>query len=717
MINHTAQYDKAIVDDSRRQYVRAVFDLVDPDAVVDSVSATSESTLSKTDQIVSRGTDEATQRAVTLETDRWKLDGTWSVVNPPDLKGQHGWQSEVISGADGSFSAPYPSAEQVISNMEILQAISLQFSGYDFNGYPSDFLVEVFAGDVLLASKEFTGNDKTRVVYDGFTANFPTKLRLTVKKWSMPHRRVRIIRFLAGLYEEWDGDIIKNVDILTESTFSGLALPYSSCTIEVYNEDKRFDPYAPNSIFKSIEDRQAVPVGLGLRLEDGSVEWLPGGTYYQQSSGWTLLDLTVQWNLIDIIGMLVNRRFVVPDTLPTKLGGWIEAIMSSLGVNFRKRYIVESDVENIALTASKDAVTGQFCGELLRYACMATNTWPRQDMATGKLRIGKIERVEGNRLTVDNMPSYAAMADNDAVSDITFTLDNGEVTFPGTNTESDQSLSVQNPFVHTEADARKAVISCLFEYGGRKFSAQSRGNPSSETGDLMAIETQFGTEISARLKKQQLKLEQGVMRNVPSELVQSPNDSMYENKVVLTGSGEWESPVAGTVKISVIQGGEGGMGGGGGIMTGAGASGEATLGGTPGNGGKVFITEIQATKGQKFAYSCGAGGVGGEAGQPYNDGKPGTEGAETTFGQFSSANGKKYPSGLMDIQTGAVYAAVGSRVDGLNGSGGLGGAQGENGYQYTEEDEDGFSHTVVASRPKAGEKGKNGKEGCVIVEW
>ena len=727
MIEHSAEYDKAVVADSRRQYVRAVFDLVDPDMTIEGVGSNDESPYSLTSQIVERGTDETEQKIATLEPDRWALDGTWDIepVDPADRLGQVGWEGGTLSGDDGAFSEPYPYAEQEISGVETLQAVSLQFSGYEWNGYPVDFTVDIYAGDQLVLSREVSGNTEANIVIEGFQVSFPTRMRLTVKRWSQAGRRVRVIRFLAGLYEEWNTRIIKGVDIYTESTFSGLAIPYSSCTLEVYNEGKRFDPYAPNSIFKSIEERQAIKTELGLRLEDGSTEWLPGGTYYQQSGGWALKDLTVQWKLVDMIGMLTKRRFVIPDTLPTTLGGWIRALVSSMGVNFSDRYIVDTDVENVALTAAREAVEGKFCGELLRFACMATNTWPRQDMATGNLRVGKLERLEGNGFTLDNMPEYATMEANDDIADITFALDNDadgntqEVTFPGTNTDSDVSLSVSNPFVHTTEDARKAVVSCLFEYGGKYFSVRSRGNPSSETGDIMSVATQFGTEIAARLYKQQLKLDQGVMRNMPSYLVQSPNDSTYQNKVVLTGTGTWTGPDGVTqIKVTVIQGGTGGRGGGGGIMVYRGwSSPDDTVGGDPGAGGKALIVEIGINAGQEFSYSCGAAGVGGAGGGEGANGSYGAEGGETTFGQFTSANGKLYANGLMDIQTGAVYASPGNSTAAGYGCGGVGGKQGENGYMYDEMDGNIVVDTVVAKEPTPGTKGADGKPGCVIVEW
>lgn len=724
MIVHTEAYDKAVTASSRRMFARAVFDLVDPDAQTTAVTVSNESEISLKDQVVNRGHGSSDQRIATLELDRWALDGSFVIPpeNPADRSGQVGWESADLCGSDGVFALPYPYIELTIANVSILQAVTLEFSNDSLDGHPVDFTVAMWSGAALLKTVEVTGNEGTSVVVGDFTVNNPTKIRLTIQKWSVPYRRVRLARFMLGLFEIWDTSVIQDVDIYTEVTFSGLKIPYSSCTIRVENKNHRFDPYAPNTIFTSIEERQAIVVDLGLRLEDGSIEWISGGTYYQQSAGWSLQDLTVSWELLDIIGMLVKRKFVVPSTLPTTLEGWLGAMMASLGVNFSSKYIVDEAVVGTALTSTADAVAGKTCGEILRFACMATNTWPRQDFETGCLRVGKLERLEGNRITLDNMPSYPEMSANDDIADITFELDSGEVTFPGNNTESEISLSIKNPFVHTVADARKAVVSCLFEYGGRSFSVVSRGNPTSECGDIQSVDTQFLSTISARLYKQQLKLDAGVMKDMPSYFVQSPNDSMYENKVVLTGEGTWTAPVAGTIKVALVGGGTGGMGGGGGNMHSEWNSPEDNAGGIGGDGGKVYIVETTAVEGQAFDYSCGVGGAAGAGGSAGHDGKPGTDGTDTTFGVYSSVNGVRYPVGLMDIQSGAVYAQKGGDygylVDGLNGSGGAGGKQGKNGRRVTVTNpETGESYTKVKARPKPGTDGLPGKDGCVIVEW
>lgn len=726
MIEHSAAYDKAITSDSRRQFIRAVFDLVDPDYQFGSLSVSDESPFSLTQQVSERSTGESEQNIGSLELDRWRLDGSFTIEpdDKNDRVGHSGWETYSLSGEDGAFAAP-PYIDITFSGVDFMQALTAEFSHKSFEGVADSLTVQVWAGDNLVDTKTVTGNTDPVVVVDGMEVYSPTHIRMTVTRWSLPYRRVRCLRLMVGLYEEWDNTTLSDADIYTEVTFSGLALPYSTCTLTVYNENHRFDPYAPSSVFQSIEERQSLKVDAGVRIDDGSVEWLPAGVYYQQSGGWKLNDLTIQWTLVDIIGMLVKRQFELPDVMPSNLGGWVQAIVASMGVNFHDKYLVDSDVASIPLTADAADVGDKTCGELLRFACMATNTWARQDMQSGLLRVGKLQTPEGNRITLDNMNAYPVMQANDDIADLTFALDEGSVVFPGTNTQSDVSLSINNPFVHTVDDARKASISCFFEYGGKVFQVNHRGNPSSSVGDIQTVDTQFETTISARLYKQQLKFEKGVMRNVPSYLIQSPNDSTYQNKVILTGSGSWTAPVTGTVKATLVAGGNGGQGGGGGVMKGVGIQPDPTSGGSGGLGGMVFIVEFGVNEGSELSYSCGRGGSGGSGGDVWQDGFSGGFGGATTFGVYTSNDGNQYPNGLMDIQSGAVYGMTGpdngGRVMGQYGTGGAGGVQGKDGLERQVEYQDENGNTryeiVTVSEPTPGTAGGRGQDGCIILEW
>ena len=204
----------------------------------------------------------------------------------------------------------------------------------------------------------------------------------------------------------------------------------------------------------------------------------------------------------------------------------------------------------------------------------------------------------------------------------------------------------------------------------------------------------------------------------------------YTNSEVLTGSGVWESPISGKIRVAIIGGGSGGSGGhcgesGDGYRTYCENSGrdgfsvyyigkdgnEAFIGKTPrgehpntiyhsggqsvgvggnpgvaGVGGKVLVVSLNVAKGQRFNFNCGVGGVGG-VGQKYTDGilynvKPhsfsdpanGTAGTDSVFGAWSSADGFTQDAGFVNVITNEVFAQTGKEGT-TGGTGFLGAAE------------------------------------------
>ena len=747
MLKPSDAANRALTARRRQMTARATFDLRDPDAVVTGAQTNTNGKYSQIAQVYDAITEQNDLKIGTLEKDRMQLDGSWALPpgNPADLaEEQMGWWCGTVSGADCGFAEPYPYLEITFTGLSVLQVFTLWFSQNVYDGYGVAFRLDVYSADTLAYTRTVTENTEYKVVLDKFAVYDPTRVRVTVMRWSRPDCYPRITDMFLGLFERWTGREIASLDVLTESTFTGLKLPYSTCDLRVYNRNHRFDPYAPDSIFQSIEERQAIPIDWGVYLPSGKIEWIPGGWYYQQSGGWEIKGLTVKWSLVDIIGMLVKRNYNPPEVLPTTLSGWVASIVACLGVNLAERYVVDDDVKDLELTAEVEDVQDKTCGEVLRFACQATATWAHQDFATGFLHVSKRGYEAGANITGSNMPSWPVMEANDEIADITFKLDEGEVTFPGTNTESDTSLTINNPFVHTTDDARRVVSNVLSQYGGRKFTIRSRGNPASETGDIDTVATAFGTSISARRYKHQLKLENGVMRNLPAYLIQTATDKRYDHKVVLIGAGKWQAPAGVTrVFIQLVSGGNGGDGGMGGSYVKGGGERENTPG-TGGYGGRIYAREIQINAQQSFDYACGAGGKGGAGGKKQEwagwqdgpgkaatPGEPGTAGQPTTFGAYSSANGVRYEIGITDVDTGAFYGAKGA--DGLEqknnpgkdaerntGNGGGGGDSGTHAY-YTSEhhsfDEGGGISYEVWGDIRDGQPGGDGADGVIIVQY
>lgn len=177
----------------------------------------------------------------------------------------------------------------------------------------------------------------------------------------------------------------------------------------------------------------------------------------------------------------------------------------------------------------------------------------------------------------------------------------------------------------------------------------------------------------------------------------------YDERVILTGSGEWTVPEGVTTYTRVlIGGGRGGSSGYRGespavrtpkswteksdalrryVGFNRGVSLEGGKGGEPGDagdGGKVLVETVTgAVPGAKVSYACGKGGYGGVFSQGNDAGTPGTA---TTMGGATSDTGSSSEAGYTDAITGEGFAAKGK--SGIAGSPGNGYTWSDGKYTY-----------------------------------
>ena len=512
-------YDLAIESGHRRTAPKATIELIDPDIVYEDFSSSGQITYAKPEQLFDKEF-EVREKYVTLEPGRWMLGEEWRIFpdDPQDVTEEVGFIGSVLSGADGSFSTAQ-FVRQTFSNLSILQAASIHFTGNEYDGHGVDFTFSIYSGDTQAYQKAITGNQERAVYFEGFTVEQVTAIEISFTKWSMPGRYVRIAEIVPGIYENWDSGNIYQIDVMQETAFDCLTVPYGSCTVEILNQNQRFNPFQKSSLFQSIEARQGIPVSCGVELPDATFEYLPLGVYYQQDGGWQTdaYGPRITFKLVDIIGLLANLDFTPPSSTPTTLEAWIAAIVARLGVNFEGRYLVEDSIADIPLSG---VVTNLSCGQVLRYACMAAKAFFRADAATGYLRVSKLPEAGGVQIGLANQHSYPKNSDQGDVGEIIFKLSNNtEYRVSGTGEKSDKSLNISNPFIKTTAEADAVAEYILQFYGGTKFEIRGRGNMRCELGDLDTIETGFGGNASGRRYKQQFKFTNGIMKEVPSYLL------------------------------------------------------------------------------------------------------------------------------------------------------------------------------------------------------
>ncbi len=226
-----------------------------------------------------------------------------------------------------------------------------------------------------------------------------------------------------------------------------------------------------------------------------------------------------------------------------------------------------------------------------------------------------------------------------------------------------QGESVEHEVVY-DGESPGDVVTMVHPYGGATFGCVS--------------------ETSISLGHRPVAAEKVVLGYAPPS---SEQTEILDERVVLTGMGNWTPPEGVTsVRAVLIGGGDGGLPGqdgddggeskvivtvsesqqGGSWSDSAKDPGGGGEGGAPGAGGKILQTTVEVSPGQQISYACGS------------PGQPGTEGGATIFGSLSSAHGAASEVGYTDPVTGESFARHG--IQGKAGAdGGRGGSPGRSG--------------------------------------
>lgn len=735
MISSSAEYLEAVVADARRVRVKAVVDIIDPDMENGEINGVRQDTdVSRIDQLGNKQFKN-TSNYDTLEPGRWILDGRTKLLADPQPDWEIGMVGLALSGPDGAFSSGQW-AERHFSNVSILQACAVAFSDDPRDGVAEEFKVEILSNDVAYYTGTVTGNRKSLVSLGGFTVMDPDTLRVTVTKWSLPGRRCRIMELVPGVYEVWTGNELSEFSVKHQGDVSCLTLPYGTATLAMDNQDRRFDPRSKDGIFLSIEERQGVELYMGVGLPNGKTEYKGLGVFYQSGDGWKTSDysLTMRWNLVDIIGLIARRAFVAPKVLPTTLAGWLSALVGQLGKNFENRYYVPPEYANMPVTIRREDLTGMLCGDILRYVCMATGTWPRADASTGRLLAGPVGS-NGNQVTLDNLNKYPVMSVN---RDVAFVRVN-QYQHRGNNTAASETISVTNKFDGPLSDMDMVLNILRVSCGGNRIELLGRGDPSSEVGDVDAVWLDDGNAVTARRIYQELSISNGVLKDCKSVLIRPNGMFAFTNRVQLLEPGTFTVP-ADVYQLRVILVGRGHSGGRGTDGDWRGLSGQkppgwyepyykdygdGTGGYAPWKGGTPLIDKDGSEIIEEREIVAG-GGLYGGLGRP---GKvwegvitvnPGqvfqvAMGQDTQFGPYSSANGSE--NGFRDIATGDLYGSNSATPKPGSGNGGVGGMPGASGRYHGVWNEELGEWYVVDSHPTKGQDGTAGSSGSAIIYW
>lgn len=296
--------------------------------------------------------------------------------------------------------------------------------------------------------------------------------------------------------------------------------------------------------------------------------------------------------------------------------------------------------------------------------------------------------------------------------------------------QSDSVVKVESATLVSLANSNAVAERLVSYYSCNERIVSDVLTQSESPGDVVSIVHPYGGTVEGCIESSDITMSKKLKSNESVLVGYKPPDigeqEYYDSVEIITQDQQWQTPEGVTqIRPVLIGGGDGGgLGNPGATGTNNwGASNPSTAGGdpgTPGNGGKIYTIDIAVTPGQTFDIHIGPGGMG------QTTSAPAEAGGNTTFGQYSSANGSSSPEGYTDIIHGVTYGAVGDT--GIAGGHGQGdqnegtnvvhngvtytpGRQGESFERDFRPESYRFAGGGYGGGPAAGANGGDGKDG------
>jgi hypothetical protein len=260
-------------------YVEVSLDIADPDSLADASSQDNGAVyISDSSQVVSE-VDKNIVPYCTLEQNLWLLDGGRKALPESDY-GESGYVGDVLSDEFCVFSSKTPIVTINFSQVfdSLIPGITITWSA-TYGEFADSFIVTAYNGDTVVARKEIIGNRSIKSLVMVDLVNYD-RIVIQVTKWCLPHHRARVEEIFVGMNkvysktELFDYSHTQSVDPIST------ALPKTEIKFSINNVEGEYNPYNEQGMAKYLMARQEVKTRYGLKLNDGSVEWIKGGTFY-----------------------------------------------------------------------------------------------------------------------------------------------------------------------------------------------------------------------------------------------------------------------------------------------------------------------------------------------------------------------------------------------------------------------------------------------------
>lgn len=501
-------YKSAIYGIERTIKSRVTFNIAPIDVASDTVYfSTSPAFEASSLTQLSDNVKENTYQLSTWETDRTKLDGSFTFMSANALERGHvGWVSDNLSDADGLFIDTSIYVEY--TNVHTSAGFTIVFDT-EQDEYAEEFTVTILDDlSNIIYQQNVTNN--TSAVYNLVQplTNF-RKILVEFEKWSKPFRRARVAELIAGLYLQYDNNQIINLKLTEEADMTGATVVVPQFEFTVDNSAMTFNMFDSTGLTSYLQDRQEIVPELGLVMSNRT-EWVPLGVFLLSEWRTDFGSLTATFKGRSKLDLLddINYEFLAP-SVPTTVGALLQSLLNQAAIG---AYEIDSSLNAVNIYGYATKVKGRvafsmalMAGRAAAYVGRDNVLYIKRDLSLTEVEsITKEEQWEEPQIellkpTKKVTVSYYGLTGNKA----------GEAVATDATVPSGQTLNVdKNTFITDSAHAQDVADWLLARSSYRKkLTMDFRGNPALELFDLANVESRFYNQLNTFITKQELNYE------------------------------------------------------------------------------------------------------------------------------------------------------------------------------------------------------------------
>jgi hypothetical protein len=432
--------------------------------------------------------DDMQPKYVTMERNRWLLDGECKILPDDVAYGDTGFVSQFRGAGEGEIAIFYLPTIELSFDLIRTQAIpgvTIVWSSA-WGEWAARVRITAYNAAEQIFSQEFE-SDSVRATYP-FTLSNYTRIKIEVLNWSMPFHNARVESVFIGTVTEYTRTELINFSHTQSGDILSGELPKNSVTFSLNNADGIWNPDNPTGDIKHLAERQEIQVQYGMKFGD-DIEWIDAGTFWVSEWETPANGMEVNFGARDAL-LFMSDTYTGSRTgtlYDIAMAAFEQSDIPKLSKG-KPRYVISQQLARWSTDFSTD--TSDYTNAEIVQLCANAACCVFYQDRKGVLRVEPVrENASGyviNKFLSYSHPDFALTKPLKAVS-----VNNGLGT--ANNTSAGEIQTLENPMITNSTNAVRVAEWVRKTLESRKIlSGEYRADPRLDVFDKIAVESKYG---------------------------------------------------------------------------------------------------------------------------------------------------------------------------------------------------------------------------------